>query len=73
MNKLTSQDLTALLDICNKTKSAELTDHDNLVFDVITMDKFKQVVEFAKRAKKAIEKGIIFESDHKMIRRYWSK
>jgi len=52
---LTQKTLTQLLKICEDTKSAELTGHDNLVYDVITMEQFKEVVEFAIDAKDIID------------------
>ena len=53
--KLKISDLERLLHICEQTKSAELTGHDNLVYDVITMEQFKEVVGFAIEAKEALK------------------
>ncbi len=52
---LSKNKLNELLKICIDTKSAELTGHDNLVYDVITMEQFKEVVEFAIDAKDIID------------------
>ena len=60
---LSQETLTQLLKICEDTKSAELTGHDNLVYETITMDKFKEVVEFAAEAVKLLDDFTLTDSE----------
>ena len=60
---LSQETLTQLLKICEDTKSAELTGHDNLVYDTITMDNFKSVVEFAVECIKLLDDFILTDPE----------